>query len=481
MNRTLLWFRHDLRLADNPALHAALAHSDTIIPVYIHAPDEQAPWSPGGASRWWLHHSLSALEQELASRGSHLLIRSGPTLEALQRVIEQEGVTHLFWNRLYEPALMARDTHIKQQLRDEGIECRSFNSALLFEPWELLNQAGKPFRVFTPFWRKCQQTLSELDHPLPAPDRLPAVKVRNAGISLEALDLLPRTAWDTGLKKQWIPGEAGALDQLTDFLHRAVNGYKQARDWPGVEGTSRLSPHLHFGEIGPRQILHALMSAGMDLVSNPKGGAGSFLRELGWREFAYHLLHHFPDTPQTPLNPKFQAFPWTWGKQDPEALQAWQQGHTGIPIIDAGMRELWHTGWMHNRVRMIVASWLTKNLGIHWLEGARWFWDTLVDADLASNTQGWQWTAGCGADAAPFFRIFNPVRQGERFDPDGHYVRRWLPELAGLPDKRLHAPWEADEKTLSAAGIKLGETYPDPMADLKTSREQALANWNRIK
>ncbi len=481
MSRTLLWFRYDLRLTDNPALQAALAQAGSILPVYIHAPREHAPWEPGGASRWWLHHSLISLERQLKARGSRLLIRTGPTLETLRELIQQEDITHLFWNRLYEPALAARDSRIKQTLKASGIQCRSFNSTLLLEPWEVMNQAGKPFRVFTPFWRRYQQGLSGIAPPLSAPERLPGVKLRRGGVSLKTLDLLPRIAWDKGLAESWIPGESGALQQLKDFLQQAVEDYEQARDWPGVAGTSRLSPHLHFGEIGPRQILHALQSEGLDPTANPKSGAGSFLRELGWREFAYHLLHHFPDTTQAPLNPKFQAFPWTWGEQDSESLQAWQRGLTGIPIIDAGMRELWHTGWMHNRVRMIVASWLTKNLGLHWLEGARWFWDTLVDADLASNTLGWQWTAGCGADAAPFFRIFNPVRQAERFDPNGDYVRRWLPELAGLPDNRLHTPWEADQTTLSEAGIKLGETYPEPMADLKASRAQALDNWDRIK
>ena len=481
MKRTLLWFRNDLRLADNPALQAALSQGDSIIPVYIHAPEEHGSWPPGAASRWWLHHSLSDLEQALASRGSRLLIRTGPTLETLRQLIEQEDISHLFWNRVYEPTLTTRDTQIKQTLRDQGVDFRSFNAGLLFEPWEMLNQAGKPFRVFTPFWRKCQQVLSDLGPPQPAPEQLPAVELSDPGVSLASLGLLPKIHWDSGFPSHWTPGEAGALEQLDRFLDDGVDEYDEARDRPGITGTSRLSPHLHFGEIGPRQILHSLISQGMDPVDIPKIGGGSFLRELGWREFAFHLLHHFPDTTEAPLNPKFKHYPWLWEKQAPETLQAWQQGRTGIPIVDAGMRELWHTGWMHNRVRMIVASWLTKNLGIHWLEGARWFWDTLVDADLASNTLGWQWTAGCGADAAPFFRIFNPVRQGERFDPQGDYVRRWVPELAELPDNRLHAPWEADARTLSAAGIKLGETYPEPMADLKTSRAQALENWDRIK
>jgi deoxyribodipyrimidine photo-lyase len=481
MSRTLLWFRNDLRLTDNPALAAALAQSGALIPIYIHAPDEQAPWQPGGASRWWLHHSLKSLQQQLNRRGSRLLLLTGSTLEILTKLVEQAGITHLFWNRCYDPARVSRDNRIKSAMSDLGIECRSFNSALLFEPWEIQNQTGRPFRVFTPFWRRCQQVLSTLEPPLPAPDTLPRVKISDPGGSLEALGLLPQVAWNASLAKRWKPGEAQALTRLSDFLSLSVNDYPASRDRPDRTGTSSLSPHLHFGEIGPRQILHALLSQGSMPSEDTQDGTYGFLRQLGWREFAYHLLHHFPHTPQTALNPKFQAYPWTWGEQQPLPLQTWQQGRTGIPIVDAGMRELWHTGWMHNRVRMIVASWLTKNLGIHWLEGAHWFWDTLVDADLACNTLGWQWTAGCGADAAPFFRIFNPVRQGERFDPQGHYVRRWVPELAALPDNRLHAPWEADELTLNQADVRLGETYPEPMADLKHSRERALALWNRIR
>ncbi len=477
MKRALLWFRRDLRLTDNPALKAALRECDEVIPLYIHAPQEEEPWNPGGASRWWLHHSLSELTSQLRARGSDLLILRGPSLDTLESLTAEHRISHLYWNRLYEPAMIERDKGIKRRLLEQGVECHSANAALLFEPWQIANRSGAPFRVFTPFWRNCRQRLHELGAPQAAPSKLKPPSARYRGLRPDDLKLLPDLPWDVGLSENWQPGEKGALKRLQAFKRRTLEDYDETRDLPASQGTSRLSPHLHFGEIGPRQIFHALYAQ----ATTPAGGTESFLRELGWREFAHHLLYHFPQTDQSPLNSKFKHFPWGWAKQLPEELAAWQQGRTGIPIVDAGMRELWHTGWMHNRVRMIVASLLTKNLGLHWLEGARWFWDTLVDADLANNTLGWQWTAGCGADAAPFFRIFNPVRQGQRFDPEGSYVRRWVPELARLPNARLHAPWEADRKALAAAGIDPGVTYPQPIVDLKQSREQALSHWNRIK
>jgi deoxyribodipyrimidine photo-lyase len=481
MGRALLWFRRDLRLTDNPALQGALGECAGIIPLYIHAPDEERPWQPGAASRWWLHHSLQALDSQLRRCGSRLLIRPGPTAEVLRSLVEGEGITHLFWNRLYEPQTIHRDRQIEQQLSKVGVICRSFNSALLFEPWEIENRTGAPYRVFTPFWRNSQQRLTELEIPSAAPVRLPTVADTIPSHRLDKLELLPKSGWDEGLSESWRPGETGALEGLSRFLQQGVETYHLRRDLPGTQGSSRLSPHLHFGEIGPRQIVQALLARRADLPPQRESGEESYLRELGWREFAYHLLYHYPESANSPLNPKFRDFPWVWAKQSIRKWNTWRQGLTGIPIVDAGMRELWRTGWMHNRVRMIVASLLTKNVGIHWLEGARWFWDTLVDADLANNTLGWQWTAGCGADAAPYFRIFNPVRQGQQFDREGRYVRRWIGELANLPDEKIHAPWLANSVTLRAAGVELDKHYPSPVVDLTSSREDALSRWNRIK
>jgi deoxyribodipyrimidine photo-lyase len=472
---TLLWLRRDLRLADNPALAAALDDSDRLLPVYIHAPDEEAPWQPGAASRWWLHHSLTALADQLAERGSRLIIARGASLPTLRRLIQATGASRCHWNRGYDPALIARDTRVKQALRADGIDCRSHNAALLFEPWQIKTGAGEPYRVFTPYWRRCQGELARLPDPLHASAALPPVPDGVDGLLTEALDLLPRIPWDVGLRESWQPGEIGAYERLERFIDGALEGYRDGRDLPAHIGTSRLSPHLHFGEISPRQIVGRLAQAGL-------GGSDvdAFVRELGWREFSYHLLYHFPQTPESPLNPRFVDFPWRDGDTEP-LLRAWQRGRTGIPIVDAGMRELWHTGWMHNRVRMIVASLLTKNLRLPWQHGARWFWDTLVDADLANNTQGWQWSAGSGADAAPYFRIFNPVRQGERFDPDGTYVRRWCPELAQLPKEWVHQPWAAPKDLLRAANVDLGRDYPLPIVDLAKTRGEALAAYDQIK
>ena len=474
-NPSLLWLRRDLRLADNPALAAALEGADRLLPVYIHAPEEEDPWQPGAASRWWLHHSLTALGAQLAERGSRLVIARGETLGTLRRLIQASGAGSCHWNRVYDPALIGRDTRIKQALRADGIDCRSHNAALLFEPWQIKTGAGEPYRVFTPYWRRCQRELARLPAPLPAPGTLPPVPDGVDGLSVEVLDLLPRIPWDDGLRECWRPGEAGARELLERFIDGALEGYQDGRDLPARAGTSRLSPHLHFGEIGPRQIVARLAAAGLT-----GDDADAFVRELGWREFSHQLLYHFPQTPDTPLNPRFADFPWRDGDTEP-LLQAWQRGRTGIPIVDAGMRELWHTGWMHNRVRMIVASLLTKNLRLPWQSGARWFWDTLVDADLANNTQGWQWSAGSGADAAPYFRIFNPVRQGERFDPDGVYVRRWCPELAQMPKKWLHQPWAAPADVPRDARVNLGRDYPRPIVDLAKTRAEALAAYDQIK
>lgn len=479
MSAAIVWFRQDLRLTDNPALARALARCERIVPAYIYAPEESEAWAPGAASRWWLHHALAALDGALQARGSRLILRRGPSLEALVRLAQETGATHVFCNRLYEPAHRARDRRVAARLRADGVQVESANASLLFEPQSLLKDDGSPYQVFTPFWRACLRRGWPAD-PIPAPQALPPVPPALSSLELVELGLLPKIPWDEGLRATWRPGEAGAQARLKAFLDTALPRYAEARDRPDQAGTSRLSPHLHFGEIGPRQIAAAVEERlALDPAPGLRAQGESFLRQLVWREFAYYLLVYFPHTPEAPLDARFARFPWAEGYQD--TLAAWQRGRTGIPLVDAGMRELWTTGWMHNRVRMIVASCLTKNLLVPWQEGARWFWDTLVDADLANNTLGWQWTAGCGADAAPYFRVFNPVLQGRTFDPRGAYLRRYLPELAGLPDEHLHAPWTAPPAVLEAAGVRLGETYPRPLVDLKASRERALARFQRIK
>jgi deoxyribodipyrimidine photo-lyase len=469
VSAAIVWFRRDLRLADNPALAAALKAHDEVLPVYIHAPDEEAPWQPGAASCWWLHHSLTSLDADLRKRGAPLHVRMGTSLTVLRALIDEAGADAVYWNRLYEPVVVARDSRIKEALRADGIDAHSFNAALLFEPWDIATSQQTPYKVFTPFWRKARSQL-ELRQPLRAPRSIDAPRV-GGHPGIDALDLRPKIRWDAGFAKAWTPGEAGAHKALARFLESAVGDYAARRDFPAERGTSRLSPHLHFGEISPMQIAASLEAASHGSAKRRAGGE-AYLRELGWREFSHHLLYHFPRSTEHNLDPTFDAFPWT--RITPARLARWKRGRTGFPIVDAGMRELWTTGWMHNRVRMLVASFLTKNLRQHWLTGARWFWDTLVDADLANNTQGWQWTAGSGADASPYFRIFNPVTQGERFDPDGDYVRRWVPELAAFEGKTIHTPW-ADPERLRASG------YPKPMVDLNASREAALAAYRSCK
>jgi deoxyribodipyrimidine photo-lyase len=474
---TLVWFRIDLRLADNLALAAAVNRGGAVVPVFIWAPEEEGDWPPGAASRWWLHQSLGALAGALRDLGSPLVIRRGPTLETLRAIVQETGASAVFWNRRYEPAIIARDTRLKEALKAEGLEVESFNAALLHEPWTVQNQSGKPFQVFTAFWKHC---LAKPDPGVPVkpPKSLNGPSRPPKSIALEELELEPRFRWDAGLRKAWRPGEANAKDQVQSFLSKSFEDYSNGRDRPGKAGTSRLSPHLHFGEVSPRQVWHALARrAGREGRPLSSWRNSQFLAELGWREFAHHLLYHFPHTPTEPLRPDFKRFPW---RKDPNWLLAWQEGRTGYPLVDAGMRELWTTGWMHNRVRMVAASFLVKDLLLSWQEGARWFWDTLVDADLAQNTLGWQWTAGCGADAAPYFRIFNPVTQGEKFDAEGDYVGRWCPELAGLPAKHIHMPHRAPAEVLGAAGVELGENYPEPIVSHAIAREVALEAFQKI-
>ena len=483
---TIVWFRQDLRLTDNPALLDAVERGGPVLPVYIHAPDEEGHAAPGGARRWWLHQSLKSLAADLEALGSRLILREGPTQEALDDLITQTKADAVVWNRRYEPAVTERDKQIKQWLRHaaragEGVEAVSHNSHLLFEPWQIKTGGGTPYKVFTPFWKNIK-SLPEPDAPRPAPDALAAPGKWPKSVRLNALNLEPKRDWKDGLAAVWTPGEAGAAARVDAFFDEAAKDYDHGRDRPAVEGTSRLSPHLHHGEIGPRQVWHAALKFMADgrrkLSGTEKDHVWTYLSEIGWREFAYHVLFHFPDTPEAPLKDKYAKFPW---RDDAGDLKRWQRGQTGYPIVDAGMRQLYATGWMHNRVRMIVGSLLVKHLLISWTEGARWFEDTLVDADLASNTLGWQWIGGCGADASPYFRIFNPILQGEKFDPKGGYVRKWVPELADLPDKVLHQPWSAGDAVLKKAGVTLGETYPKPIIEHKQGRERALAALQSIK
>lgn len=465
---SILWFRRDLRLEDNPALCAAVA-AGAVVPVYLWAPEEDGAWAPGGATKWWLHHSLTALDASLRALGSRLLIRRGPSLDTLRALAQETGATAVYWNRLYEPDAIARDSMIKDTLRKDGLTVETFNASLLVEPPRFFNKQGTPFKVFTPFYKSALE-LPTLGEPLPSPTHIAAPKAWPASESIDSLGLLPRIPWDREFYTHWTPGEAGAQELLHRFAEGAVAKYSDTRNLPAEPGTSRLSPALHFGEVSPRQIVWTVESSGR--------GAESYVREVYWREFAHYLLYHFPHTTTQPLRPEFESFPW---EDNPAALRKWQRGETGYPLVDAGMRELWRTGWMHNRVRMVVASFLVKDLRLPWQAGAAWFWDTLVDADLANNTLGWQWTAGCGADAAPYFRVFNPVLQGLKFDAEGAYLSAYLPELAALPPKLRHEPSKASDIELRSAGIRLGRDYPHPMVDHGEARDKALEAFAAIK
>ena len=465
---TLVWFRQDLRLADNPALTSA-CEIGPVLPIYIL--DETHSRPIGGASRWWLHHSLAALDRAI---GGLAFLRGDP-LSCLRAVIEATGATSVVWNRCYEPEAIQRDKEIKAALTAEGIGVKSFNGSLLYEPWEVETNSGGPFKVYSPFWRNIQQR--SVSAPLRPPQIVRAER-DGLGDKLEDWALLPvRPNWAGGWGSLWSPGEAGASEQLAGFLASGIEGYSRLRDRPDLENVSRLSPHLHFGEISPRQVW---AKARFAADKNPKleKDIGKFLSEVAWREFSYHLLFHFPELPSQNWRSSFDAYPWRENERD---LEAWQKGQTGYPIVDAGMRELWHTGYMHNRVRMVVASFLVKHLRLHWKHGEEWFWDTLVDANLANNSASWQWVTGSGADAAPYFRIFNPIVQGRKFDPDGAYIRKWCPELEELDTSVIFAPWEATLDQLEAAGIKLGETYPQPMVDHPQARAAALAGYEAVK
>lgn len=471
----IVWLREDLRLADNPALTAAIAAKRPLILVYILDDETPGQWRMGGASRWWLHHSLEALARDVSKKDAALTLRRGRADSVLLDLVREMGAGAVFWNRCYEPHAVARDKALKETLSAQGVEAVSCNGALMNEPWTVKTKSGEPFKVFTPFWRACLQL--EIRATFAAPKRLEGWPDGLASDTLSDWSLLPtRPNWAKQFETAWTPGEAGAHRALTAFIEDRLHDYAEGRDQLGVDGTSRLSPHLHFGEISPVQVRRVVEAA---VVQEPalQRGADKFLSELGWRDFSANLLFHWPTLPEANWRAQFDAFAW---RDDEAAFVAWTRGQTGYPVVDAAMRELWTTGYMHNRARMIAASFLIKHLLIDWRRGEEWFWDTLVDADLANNAASWQWVAGSGADASPYFRIFNPVTQGERYDADSSYVRRWVPELAKLADEVIHSPWTASAETLARAGVKLGKTYPAPIVDHALARERALAAFGAL-
>jgi deoxyribodipyrimidine photo-lyase len=471
----IVWFRDDLRLSDHPALDAAAKTGAPVIGLYV-LDEASAGLRPlGGAVRWWLAQSLGSLQEALQAKGTRLVLRQGPATGIVADVARKAGASAVFWNEIAQAPHLAIAKEVEAALARLGVGSNTFPGDLLVSPTQIRNKEGRGLRVFTPFWRRVL-ALGDPPSPLPAPRSLRPAHAIN-GDTLESLGLEPRRPdWAGGLRETWQPGEKAAQMRLKDFLKNA-KGYTGDRDRPDRDGTSSLSPHLRFGEISPRQVWHAARFA----AAEHRGLAGDlekFLSELAWREFCRHLLFDVPDLATQNLQASFDDFPW---KRDAKALSAWQRGLTGYPIVDAGMRQLWHTGVMHNRVRMVVASFLVKHLLIDWREGERWFWDTLVDADAGSNPANWQWVAGCGADAAPYFRVFNPLLQGEKFDPDGAYVRRWVGELAQLPADLIHQPWQATPLELKSAGVELGATYPEPIIDHKRGRERALAAYAKLR
>jgi deoxyribodipyrimidine photo-lyase len=471
----IVWFRRDLRLADNPSLKKAVESGRPVIALYV-LDETPGVRAPGAAALWWLDKSLRALSTDLEARGSRLILRRGNAAEIVTELAETTRAGAVFWSRLYDGGAIARDTALKSSLKARGLAVETFNAALLSEPWTLKTGAGEPYKVFTPYLKALRASLGALTLHA-APKRLKAPTAWPVSDDLGAWGLHPaRPDWSQGFS-DWTPGETGAEARLHSFLDHELIDYARTRDTPASEGCSRLSPHLHWGEIGPRQVWRAVEAAAHrhpDLQS----AADKFLAEIGWREFDHEILFHHPDLATANFKPAFDRFPWA---ENRAGLAAWKRGRTGYPMVDAGMRQLWTTGFMHNRVRMIAASFLIKHLMIDWRVGERWFWDTLVDADEANNPANWQWTAGSGADAAPFFRIFSPMGQGDRFDPDGAYVRRWVPELAGLDARYIHAPWTAPDAALESAGVKLGETYPKPIVDHQAARERALDAFKRLR
>ena len=474
MATTIVWFRQDLRVTDNPALILAAKHGE-VIPVYIFDENSPSIAELGGSSKWWLHHALKSLNESL---GGKLLTFKGDPEKILGSLCDEFDVSGVYWSRMYEAYARERDTKIKQAIKDKDVDAVSVNGSLLWEPMKITKNDGTPYKVYTPYYKNgC------LKAPSPRyPEAKPEISFARTRdnltdkVKLDDMSLLPTISWDTTINKLWNVSEQGAKDKLAVFIKDAITDYNDDRNIPSVKGTSQLSPYLHFGLISPNQAWYAVLDAFDGEMSN--NGVYVYLSELGWREFSYYLLFHFESIQTKNFNSKFDSFPW---QQNDQHLKAWQTGKTGIPIVDAGMRELYSTGYMHNRVRMIVASFLVKNLLIDWRKGERWFWDCLLDADTASNSAGWQWVAGSGADAAPYFRIFNPVLQGEKFDKQGEYVKKYCPELSQLPNKYIHKPWDAPDIILKQAKIELGVDYPNPIADLKESRVAALDAYKEIK
>lgn len=471
----IVWFREDLRLSDNPALSAALETGRPVVPLYILDEQTEGLRQPGAASLWWLHHSLASLSESISKLGAGLILRRGATAAILDEIIAETEAEHIVWNRRYGGGEIELDKRLKADFSDRGIQVDTFNGRLLNEPWTIRTSGGTPFQVFTPYW-KAARTASVPVQPLPAPEAVSAWSGSIGSDYLDSWDLLPvGPDWSTGIAACWTPGETGAAERLADFLDDGIRQYASHRDEPAVEATSRLSPHLAFGEISPLQISSA--------VEWPESAGGEnnqrkFMSEIGWREFCYHLLFQYPDLASVNIQSRFDAMEWA---EPGDAFEAWKAGRSGYPLVDAAMRQLWQSGWMHNRCRMVVGSFLVKHLQIDWRLGEQWFWDTLVDADPANNPAGWQWIAGSGADASPYFRIFNPILQSRKFDPKGRYIREFCPELADLPDDDIHAPWEADPQTLEAAGVTLGETYPHPIVDHGKARKRALAAYDAVK
>tara|TARA_B100000795_G_scaffold48677_1_gene31984 strand:- start:497 stop:1918 length:1422 start_codon:yes stop_codon:yes gene_type:complete len=466
-NIAIHWFRQDLRLSDNPALYKAAKHGK-VLPLFILDDGNAGEYTMGGASRWWLHHSLASLNNSL---GGNLSFYHGNPIDVLCDIVTRFDINAIYWNRCYEPWRIDRDAKIKEHLKKK-INVESFNGSLLWEPWTIIKDDGTHYKVFTPFYRKGCLQAEQPRESIPTPGNVKYLRDNDGSVKLNQLKLLPFICWNKKLEPNWSIGEKGAHTRFQQFIKEGLSQYKDGRNLPAKPYVSRLSPYLHFGEISPNQLWHTVQSIGDDK------NIDHFCSELGWREFSYSQLYHNPDLPTKNLQPKFNSFPWA---KDSDLLRAWEKGQTGIPMVDAGMRQLWQTGYMHNRIRMIVGSFLVKNLRLHWHHGERWFWDTLVDADLANNSASWQWIAGCGADAAPYFRIFNPVTQGRKFDPNGSYVRRFIPEIASLPDKYLFSPWETPDHILKESGIELGNTYPNPIVDLKQSRDAALAAFQSLK